>query len=228
MYGKIPTASLIWKSTWVKRCGLKHINKIEYIDDKLCRVILDTFDVLELDTFTVSTSPLIEGQDVEDEVLERVVFDSECVRAHKEAIKFLNLRMRTQKQIGDKLKEKGFSEEIIASTVEKLGEWGYTDDAAYAREYIIYRLNGSKKSWRAIFYDLKLEGVDKEIIQSVAGEFDTDETLRAMIVAEKILGQRRDEKSLKKLQGTLQRNGFYWDAISYVMSRLGMDETEEY
>ncbi len=207
---------------------MKHITKIEYIDDKKCRVITDTFDVLELDTFTVSTSTLKEGESCEDEVFEAVVQQSECIRAEKEGMKYLSSRMHTAKQLQQHITEKGFDEDIARQTVEKLSSWGYIDDEAYAKAYIEYRLNGSKKSWRAIAYDLKLEGVDMDVITCVLEEYDTDEYQRALAVAKKITRGKTDEKTIKKLHGTLSRNGYNWEAISYAVRKLSSDvEYEE-
>ena len=207
---------------------MKHITKIEYIDDVKCRVILDTFDVLELDTFTVSTSQLKEGEDFEDEVLEGVIFECDCIKAQKESIKYLSARMRTAKQLAKHLAEKGYDGKIIDLTIDRISSWGYIDDAAYARTFIEYRLSSSKKSWRAIEYDLKLEGVEKDVINEVLSEYETDESKRALEVAQKIVKDRRDEKTLKRLQGSLARNGFYWDAISYVLKQLGHEEDEDW
>ena len=207
---------------------MKHITKIEYIDDVKCRVILDTFDVLELDTFTVSTSPLKEGEDVEDEVFESVIFECDCIKAQKESIKYLSSRMRTAKQLAKHLAEKGFDGKIIDLTIDRMSSWGYIDDAAYARTFIEYRLSSSKKSWRAIEYDLKLEGVPKDVILEVLSGYEKDECERALEVSLKIVKDRRDEKTLKRLQGSLARNGFYWDAISYALKQLGHEEDEDW
>lgn len=207
---------------------MKHITKIEYIDDVRCRVILDSFDVLELDTFTVSTSPLKEGEDFEDEVLEGVIFECDCIKAQKESIKYLSSRMRTAKQLAKHLAEKGYDGKIIDLTIDRISSWGYIDDASYARTFIEYRLSSSKKSWRAIEYDLKLEGVEKDVIVDVLSEYERDESERAFEVAQKIVKDKRDEKTLKRLQGSLARNGFYWDAISYALKQLGHEEDEDW
>lgn len=203
---------------------MKHIKNVEYIDDRICRVILDDYTSLELDSFSVSQSGIAADEDVEDEVIEELIFGYECIKAQKEALKYLNSRMRTEKQIIKKLREKGFSEETALRTAENMKQWGYIDDAAYARAYIEYRLAGSKKSWRTIFYDLKLDGIDSEIIDSVKEDYDTDEYARANAVASEVLRGRNDEASLKRLNGILARNGFGWDVINQTIRSIASDE----
>lgn len=206
---------------------MKYISKIEYIDDKKCRVITDSFDVYDLDTYIVSTSKLCEGTQCDESEFDRVVFESGCIKTENEAIKYLSSRMRTGKQVMEHLKEKGYTDDMIAHVCDKLLSWGYIDDAAYAKMYTEYRLMNSKKSWRAIFYDLKHDGVDSETIKSVSQTYDVDEYERAYDAALKIVREKRDEKTLKRLQGTLSRNGFYWDEISYVVNKLSCNEMED-
>lgn len=204
-----------------------YINKIEYIDDKKCRVTTDSFDVYELDTYTVSANEMSQGEECEDSVFERVVFESACIKAENEAMKYLSSRMRTAKQVKEHLKEKGYTEDMISPVCDKLLSWGYIDDAAYSKMYTEYRLANSKKSMRAIFYDLKYDGVDSETIALMSQIFDVDECERAYDVALKIVREKRDEKTLKRLQGTLSRNGFYWDEVRYALNKLGCNETED-
>ena len=203
---------------------MKHIKSIEYIDDNVCRVVLDDYTVLELDSFSVSQSGIEAGEDAEDAVIAELIFTSECIKAQKIALKYLNLKMRTEKQLEKYLKGKGFSPEAIQNTLDNMKQWGYIDDAAYARAYIDYRLSCSKKSWRAIFYDLKAEGINEDTIEEVTGEYDADEYLRARDVAARALNGKSDEASLRRLNGLLARNGFGWDVVNQVVSEASRGE----
>lgn len=203
---------------------MKHIKSIEYIDDIVCRVVLDDYTVLELDSFSVSQSGIEAGEDAEDAVIAELIFTSECIKAQKIALKYLNLKMRTEKQLEKYLKGKGFSPESIQNTLDNMKQWGYIDDAAYARAYIDYRLSCSKKSWRAIFYDLKAEGINEDTIEEVTGEYDADEYLRARDVAARALNGKSDEASLRRLNGLLARNGFGWDVVNQVVSEASRGE----
>ncbi len=197
-----------------------YVKSIEYIDDNVCRVVLEGFDVLELDPFTVSQSRIEAEEYAEDEVINELKLKSECIKAQKLALKFLNTKMRTEKQLRKHLEEKNISLEAAESAVDAAKQWGYIDDAAYARAYMEYRLSGSKKSLRAIFYDLKLEGVDMQTVKDVAEEFGLDDYERCKEVAGRLFSGELDEKAKKKLVGQLTRNGFLWDQINYAIARL--------
>lgn len=201
-----------------------HIRSVDYVDDSICRVVLEDYTVLELDTFEVSKSGIDTGDDVDDDIMEELVFSSNCIKAQKEALKYLNSRMRTEKQIIKRLIEKGYSQEVALQTSENMRQVGYINDAAYARAYIDYRLAGSKKSWRMISYDLKLDGVDADVIEEVMEEYDVDEYARAAEVAELVLRGNYDERSIKRLNGILVRNGFGWDVINETLSTVVNDD----
>ena len=145
---------------------------------------------------------------------------------HHNALQYLTAleRVSPEKQLEKYLKGKGFSPEAIQNTLENMKQWGYIDDAAYARAYIDYRLSCSKKSWRAIFYDLKAEGINEDTIEEVTGEYDADEYLRARDVAARVLNGKSDEASLRRLNGLLARNGFGWDVVNQVVSEASRGE----
>ena len=73
---------------------------------------------------------------MEDEVVEELIFGYECIKAQKEALKYLNSRMRTEKQIIKKLRGKGFSEETALRTAENMKQWGYIDEPKFGVKYI--------------------------------------------------------------------------------------------
>ncbi len=202
---------------------MKHIRSIDYLENNVARVILDGYETLDLDTFAVSQSRIEPDSDVEDEIISRLIFETDCVKAKKLSMKLINAKMRTEKQLIKLLQEKGISLPAAEKAVEELKNWGAVNDEAYAVEFMRYRMANSKKSWRAVFYELKTEGVTAEDIRSAAESFDTDEEKRAEEVAENILRGRTDEASLKKLSGTLQRNGFYWEQIKHVLNKYSKE-----
>lgn len=197
-----------------------YIKALDYIDDNICRIVLDDYTVLELDSFEVAQSGINADDNVDDAVIEELVFKCNCIKAQKEALKYLNSRMRTEKQIVKRLKEKGYSQDVAVQTAENMRQIGYIDDAAYARAYIDYRLAGSKKSWRMIFYELKLDGVESDVIDEVKEEYDIDEYERAAEIAEAVLRGNCDDQSLKRLNGLLARNGFSWNVINHTINAI--------
>ncbi len=207
------------KNTWKRYLNdVKVIKSIEYIDERVCRVIFDDFTQLELDTVSVLARGLCEGDELNDSEFEELLHETECITAKKIALKLLNTRMRTRKQMEKLLQEKNISKEAIDEVINELVSYGYIDDIAYAKTYIEYRLANSKKSWRVIFFELAYDGVDKELLSQIKDEIKYDEFDRAKNVAETIFRGKIDEKLLKKACGVLQRNGFHWDEIKFALA----------
>ena len=139
----------------------------------------------------------------------------------------LSRRMRTEKQLVQQLCAKGYSSQAVARAIADLKNWGYIDDIAYAKAFIEYRLSNSKKSWRAILWELRREGLSTDDIDEATEDFDLDEEQRAQQVSEKILGLHRDQKSLDRLKNALLRNGFSWDVVSGILSQYRQEDMEE-
>jgi regulatory protein len=63
------------------------------------------------------------------------------------------------KRVEDKLKEKGYEEEVIAVVIAFLKEYKFVDDEDYARRYISDGINQKKQGMRRIEQALKQKGV---------------------------------------------------------------------
>ena len=85
----------------------------------------------------------------------------------------LSMREHSKFQIKTKLKNKGFDNNTIESVLSELQEVGFQSDDRYTKEYIVYRQSngyGSKK----IIYELKLNGIDAELINKNFDNFKDD------------------------------------------------------
>ena len=69
-------------------------------------------------------------------IKENVVFS----KARDTALKYINNKQRTKKEIINKLREKDFTEDIIEKVIKLFEKYGYIDDYAYA--------GGDRKSTR--------------------------------------------------------------------------------
>jgi len=89
------------------------------------------------------------------------------VRAY--AFLLLKFRQRSESEIYQRLKRKKFDEPLIKDTVTFLKDKGFIDDKLFAKAWIESRI---KKPFglRRIKQELKLKGIDKEIIDKQIGE----------------------------------------------------------
>lgn len=89
----------------------------------------------------------------------------EYINARSRAIKYIMYRLRTSKEIYDKLLELGFSTEIINRVIADLEQLEYINDEEYAKKFIESNKKSKKISKSMIKLKLKNKGIDGEIIE---------------------------------------------------------------
>ncbi len=152
------------------------------------------------------------------------------------ALRYLAARPRTEREMLDYLDEKGFGEYEVDSTVERLRELGYVDDAAYAKNFVSSRLRSKPISKAHLWRQLLQHKLDKELIeQALQGVDDETELENARQVAKKyarqFLALDKSERK-KRVSARLQGRGFSFYAISHAIALLedesgeGFDETD--
>ena len=134
------------------------------------------------------------------------------LKAREYAFLLLKFRLRSEKELYQRLKQKKFSEEVIRDTIEFLKEKKFLDDGLFAKGWINSRI---KKPYglRRIVQELKLKGIDKEIIEEKLGEakknYQEEEVVEELI--EERLNKLKNiepQTARKRVYGYLARRGF--------------------
>ena len=152
----------------------------------------------------------------------------ELTKAKRRALYLLTDMDRTEKELCDKLKKSGYSEDTIARTMEYVRSFGYIDDRRYTEKFIDFAKG--KKSRVRIVYDLAQKGVPRDIIDEAfesAGDWDEKDLIRAL--AEKKLRNMdmTDPAVYRKVVSYLERKGFPGsDIISVLNDSRSFDEDE--
>ncbi len=123
------------------------------------------------------------------------------------ALAYLTDRMRTVREVEDKLDEMQYGEGDILATVERLKELALLDDEEYAREFVRSRLATKPVSRQKLYMDLRAHKVPEELIEAVLGELPAGtEADNALAVARKFWRQMsgleehvRRERVLRRL-----------------------------
>ena len=163
------------------------------------------------------------GKEVDLNTLKELIFESNKVIAFDQALKNLSKSMKTEKDICTNLKQKGFEAEVVDSVISKLKEYGYINDYNFAKYYV----NGSKtKGQHRLKAELKLKGVDDEIIQNLLDDIDEEETIENIekLASKYMKSKEVDQKNLQKLYQYLARRGFDSEDIMRVINRMREEE----
>ncbi len=150
----------------------------------------------------------------EDRITYLINSDSSEV-AYQKATRLLDYRPRTEKEIRQRLLQKGFSTLEIEQVVERLKRANLVQDQQFAKMWIENRNDYHPRSQRLMRYELRIKGVPEQMIDSALADSADDielATRAASQYARKLNFQDR-ELFRKKLSAYLARRGFLYGTI---------------
>jgi len=163
-----------------------------------------------------------EGNEISQEKCDYIIDTVLYIKAQNRAINYLGYKMRTEKEIRDKLLEKEYDDVIIGRVIEFLKKYNYVDDLKYARSYIKEVQNLKPKGSYVIKQKLREKGVSDMVISEALEDSDLDEEEGAERLLCKKLGERRvvSFKEKKKLHDFLLRSGYSYAIIKKTFESL--------
>lgn len=162
-------------------------------------------------------------KEIDDNFIVNVLKEEEARKAINAALNFLSYRQRSETEVKDKLKEKGYEEDYIQRAVSYCKEQGLVDDEAFAISFIKDKQNLNNLGQYRIKRELMLKGISDDIIDSVLIEDIEEEYERALEIATKKYSSYKNDdrnKVYRKLGGFLQRKGYSFDIVSKILKEL--------
>jgi len=145
-------------------------------------------------------------------------------KARNYAFLLLKFRLRSEREIYERLKRKKFADTVIRETLSFLKERGFLDDNLFAKNWIESRLKkplGIKK----IREELKAKGINKQIIDAQLGRlpesYSEEEAVRNLAAKrlESLKGVDTITRS-RRLYGYLARRGFSSEVVTDIVNEL--------
>ncbi|ADJ44141.1 recombination regulator RecX [Amycolatopsis mediterranei S699] len=140
----------------------------------------------------------------------------------------LAVRARTQEELRQALRRKGFDEETSETLLGKLDRAGLVNDAEFAELWVKSRHTTQGLSRTALMAELRRKGVDDEVAAQAAGEVDreSEEQMARELVRKRLgsLGNVDEQTALRRLLGFLARKG-YPQGLAYTVIK---EELREY
>lgn len=165
------------------------------------------------------------GQVLDEEGLKEILLENGDYASFDRALTYLEKGIQTEKGIREYLKRKGYLDESIDKTIEKLLEYGYIDDGIYVENYI--KTYENKKGKKLLKFELLKKGVKQETIEEKLEDmlsFD-DEKNTCIILAKKYLKNKEvDLKTKQKLFSYLMGKGFPSSVINEVIKELKCEQ----
>ncbi len=150
------------------------------------------------------------------ETFANAIVESNNLIATNLAMKYLNNRIKTEKQIKDYLYKKGYKSNVVNVVIEKLKEYNLINDAIYAQSYINTNPNFSK---RKLQQKLATAGIKADCYTDIVNEVEELPQCKKQI--EKFFKSKPvDKPNVEKLTRRLISQGFSWDTIKQALNEL--------
>ena len=148
--------------------------------------------------------------------------DKEIKRARNTAYRYLTIRPRSRREVEQKLRDREFPPDVVTSVVDHLLRLGYLDDRLFAAQWAGSRVRSRGFGKRRIEQELRMKGIDRELIrETLLGLFEDEPELEvARKEADKklrTLGRYEPEIRKRRLAGHLERKGFSSDIVLAIL-----------
>ncbi len=186
-----------------------------YVDDKYLFGLADT-DVLK--------ERLEIGHELSESDIERLKVRSEDAKCLNAALRLVQSRMYTKRELSKKLHGKGYANEVVSYAVSEMEHYGYIDDFQYAQMYVqeVAEKYGVLKIKQKLFE----KGVPADVIEDVLECADNADAAFE-ILRIKLRGNTLSEEDKPKLMRFLAQRGFTFDQSRKAIDRYS-EEMNEY
>lgn len=192
-------------------------------DKTRCNIEVDGRFYCGMKLETVISHRLKVGVCVTEEQLSHIQLESEKMTALDKALNFISLSMKTEKQIREHLRKKGYLQEICDYVIAKMREYRYLDDGEYARAYSESAVK--RKGKKLIALELKQKGVSEEEIDRALEDLAGEDESAARLLEKYLRNKTVDKKTLAKAYSYLIGKGYSYEVAKRALSAYG--ETDE-
>jgi len=171
----------------------------------------------------VEAARLRPGQVLTEEEIRQLLERDLQEQAHEAALRFLSYRPRSEREVADHLRRKGFDARTVEAELERLRRVGLVDDRAFARFWVENRTAFRPRSRRALQAELRRKGIPPAIVQEVLQETSPDERALALRLARERARRLQGLDPLafrRRLAGYLLRRGFDGELVMEVLRAL--------
>lgn len=164
------------------------------------------------------------GNIVNVDELKEIMEEDNFIKCKSSVLRTIEKTYKTEKEIIDKLKDKGFEEKTIKRTLEFLKEYNFLNDKKYTEMFVKDKIKAQGRN--KIKFTLMKKGVCEQLIKDKINNIDKDEEFNgALTLAQKkynLLVKREEDKFKisQKLYRFLAGKGYGYDCINKVIKQV--------
>lgn len=162
------------------------------------------------------------GMELDDIKYREVLNASSLSMCKARALRLINTRAMSKKEMRDKLTEKGESPENAAFCADWLDEMGLINELSYG-EMVVRHYAAKGFGQGRIKQELRRHGVPDEYWDEAFNEMpEQDERLQRFISSR--LTDPHDRAQIQKISNALYRRGYSWDEIKHALNEFTSEE----
>lgn len=180
------------------------IVKYELTKKNIYNVYLSNGEVLELDESVITNNELLLKKRIDNDLYDKLKRDNKICILVNASIKYINVRLRSIKEIKDYLLKKEDDNDLIDEVISRLIKMGYLDDRRFTEAYIKDKLNFTSWGDYKIINELNKLGISSLDIEDNIDLLNDDilnERMRKII--------DKDIRTNKKYSGLKLKNKIY-------------------
>ena len=159
-------------------------------------------------------------QELTDEEIAEIVKKAEFQKTLDKLLRFATLRPRSEKEISLWLRRKKVHESLHTKLFDRLNHLELIDDEKFAKWWVEQRQSFRPKPKRILNNELRIKGINNEIIKKVLGEEEIDEEKMARELLEKRAYKWKGLEprlTRQKMSQYLVQKGFSWEIVEKVV-----------
>ena len=175
---------------------------------------------------------LLLKKEVDDTTLEKINEENKMYEIYEVALKYINVKLRSKKELKIYLIKKEYSDEIIDEILKLLEKQGYINDKTYAISYVHDRITLSYDGPLKIKAYLSNQGISEELIEDIITNYNLDlekERIEKIINKQIKINNNKGANLLrKKIQMYLLNLGYDYSLINELLSNKQLSSPDLY
>jgi regulatory protein len=168
------------------------------------------------------------GQPLDDQSIANLLFQDEKAKLVQQAMRLLQRRPRSRKELGDYYRKKGVADSLCSSILDYLAELGLVDDREFANVWIENRQAFRPRGERALRFELRQKGIAAEIIDEALEGFDEVGAAKAAAaVAWRRYRHLSVEEYMRKALPYMARRGFPYEIGAKTIKQVRNERLNE-
>lgn len=175
----------------------------------------------------IVSNRIIKGALFTKEEWDKIINSQNTSTLFDQMLHFIDFKLRTKKEVVNKLKEKKATDEDIKYVIKRLEEIGYIDDERYTNMYIEESIRELKGPY-LIKFNLEQKGIESNYIGRILINYSDDvffENAREVATRyQKTILNHPANKQKELILQKLTRSGYYMDTVNKVLRQIDYPE----